>query len=376
MSKSLANIYRLGIKELLSLRADLVMVLLIVYVFTVAIYSVATGASTEVANAAVAIIDEDRSPLSQRIQDALLQPYFQPPAQLAVSDLDSAMDAGRYTFVIDVPPNFQADVRAGRQPAIQINVDATAMSQAGMGASYLQNIIAQEILAFAQGREGESQLAVNLVVRAWFNPNLKSSWFLAVMQLINNITLLAIILTGAALIREREHGTIEHLLVMPLRPAEIMLAKIWANGLVIVVAGVLSLYLVVQGWLQVPIAGSIPLFVAGTVIYLFSVTALGIFLATLTRSMPQFGLLAIPVFMVMNLLSGGTTPLDSMPKPLQAIMQLAPSTHFVSFAQAILYRGAGFAVVWPNFAAVAASGMIFFGIALLRFRRMVTLMQQ
>ena len=134
-------------------------------------------------------------------------------------------------------------------------------------------------------------------------------------------------------------------------------------------------YGVVQGWLGVPIAGSIPLFVAGTVIYLFSVTALGIFLATLTRSMPQFGLLAIPVFMVMNLLSGGTTPLDSMPKLLQALMQLSPSTHFVSFAQAILYRDAGFAVVWPYFAAVAASGAVFFGVALLRFRRMVTLMQ-
>ena len=375
MGKSLANIYRLGVKELLSLRADLVMVLLIVYVFTVAIYSVATGASTEVANAAVALIDEDHSPLSQRIQDALLEPYFQSPARLAVENLDAAMDAGRYTFVVDIPTNFQADVFAGRQPAIQINVDATAMSQAGMGASYLQNIIAQEILAFAQGREGEPQLPVDLIIRAQFNPNLKSSWFLAVMQLINNITLLAIILTGAALIREREHGTIEHLLVMPLRPAEIMLAKIWANGLVIVVAAVLSLYAVVQGWLQVPIAGSIPLFVAGTVIYLFSVTALGIFLATLTRSMPQFGLLAIPVFMVMNLLSGGTTPLDSMPELLQTIMQLSPSTHFVSFAQAILYRGAGFAVVWPNFAAVAASGAVFFVIALLRFRRMVTLMQ-
>ncbi len=135
MGKSLANIYRLGVKELLSLRSDRVMVLLIVYVFTLAIYSVATGASTEVANAAVALIDEDRSPLSQRIQDALLQPYFQPPTRLAVADLDAAMDAGRYTFVLDIPPNFQADVRAGRQPAIQINVDATAMSQAGMGAT-------------------------------------------------------------------------------------------------------------------------------------------------------------------------------------------------------------------------------------------------
>ena len=204
---------------------------------------------------------------------------------------------------------------------------------------------------------------------------LKSSWFLAVMQIINNITLMAILLTGAALIREREHGTIEHLLVMPLRPSEIMLAKVWANGLVIIIAATLSLWLVVHTVLGVPIAGSIPLFVLGTAIYLFSVTALGIFLATLARSMPQFGLLALPVFITMNLLSGGLTPLESMPKLLQVIMQFSPATHFVSLAQAILYRGAGLAVVWPEFVVVAAIGAVFFIAALLRFRKTVALMQ-
>ena len=195
------------------------------------------------------------------------------------------------------------------------------------------------------------------------------------MQLINMITIMAIVLTGAALIREREHGTIEHLLVMPLTPAEIMIAKVWANGLVTVIAATLSLKLVIQGVLQVPISGSITLFVIGTVIYLFSVTALGIFLATLARSMPQFGLLAFPVFIIMILLSGGSTPLESMPSWLQHLMQLSPSTHFVSFAQAILYRGAGFDVVWPQFAAVSGIGAVFFVGALLRFRKMVTLIQ-
>jgi ABC-2 type transport system permease protein len=216
---------------------------------------------------------------------------------------------------------------------------------------------------------------VSLVVRAKFNPNLQSRWFLGVMQIINMITLLAVILTGAALIREREHGTIEHLLVMPLKPVEIMIAKIWANGLVIVIAATLSLKLVVQGVLDVPIAGSISLFVTGTLIYLFSVTSLGIFLATLARSMPQFGLLAFPVFIVMNLLSGGTTPLDSMPEVLQQLMQLSPSTHFVSFAQSILYRGAGFDVVWPDFLAVTVIGMIFFFGALVRFRKTISAIQ-
>jgi ABC-2 type transport system permease protein len=375
MRERLANIYRLGVKELISLRYDVVLVLFIVYFFTVAIYTVSTGASTEVQHAAVAVVDEDDSALSRRIADSLLAPFFQPPAHLAVSEIDAAMDAGRYTFIIDIPPDFQADVQAGRQPAVQLNVDATAMSQAGVGAGYLQSILARELLTFVRRHEGEPAWPVNLVVRAKFNPNLKSSWFLAVMQIINNITLMAILLTGAALIREREHGTIEHLLVMPLRPSEIMLAKVWANGLVIIIAATLSLWLVVHTVLGVPIAGSIPLFVLGTAIYLFSVTALGIFLATLARSMPQFGLLALPVFITMNLLSGGLTPLESMPKLLQVIMQLSPSTHFVSLAQAILYRGAGLAVVWPEFVVVAAIGAVFFIAALLRFRKTVALMQ-
>jgi len=375
MRERLANIYRLGVKELISLRYDLVLVLFIVYLFTVAVYTVSTGASTEVQHAAVAIVDEDQSTLSRRITDSVLAPFFQPPAHLTVSEIDAAMDAGRYTFIIDIPPHFQADVLAKRQPVVQVNVDATAMSQAGIGAGYLQGILTRELLTFVQRHEGEPAWPVNLVVRAKFNPNLKSSWFLAVMQIINNISLVAILLTGAALIREREHGTIEHLLVMPLRPIEIMLAKVWANGLVIIIAATLSLRLVVQKVLGVPIAGSFPLFLAGTVIYLFSVTALGIFLATLARSMPQFGLLAFPVFIIMNLLSGGITPLDSMPELLQTLMQLSPSTHFVSLAQAILYRGAGFAVVWPEFVAVATIGVVFFFGALLRFRKTVTMMQ-
>ena len=338
----LANIYRLGVKEFFSLRRDLVMVGLIVYAFTYAVYAPTQHAQTELKNASIAVVDEDRSQLSQRLRDALLQPLFQPPAELAANEIDAAMDSGSYTFVIDIPPKFEADVLAGRQPELQINVDATAMTHAGHGATYLQQIIAQEIREFMRGKGAALQEPVSLVVRAKFNPNLNSTWFMGVMQIINMITLLAIMLTGAALIREREHGTLEHLLVMPLTPAEIMIAKVWANGLIIVIAATLSLKVVVQGLLAVPIAGSVPLFVAGTALYLFSVTALGIFLATIARSMPQFGLLALPIFTVMYLLSGGTTPLDSMPRWLQIAMQFSPSTHFVSLAQAILYRSAGF----------------------------------
>jgi ABC-2 type transport system permease protein len=375
MLRRLQNIYRLGIKEIFSLRRDIVMVVLIIFTFTYAVYTPARHAQTELKNASVAIVDEDRSQLSRRIRDAMLEPYFKPPAMLTTNMIDAVMDAGYYTFVIDIPPDFEADMLAGRQPAVQVNIDATAMTQAGHGATYIQQIITQEVEAFMSAGEPLLQLPVSQVIRVEFNPNIQSRWFLGVMQLVNMITLLAIMLSGAALIRESEHGTVEHLLVMPLRPAEIMIAKVWANGLVIVIAAFLSLKLVIQGLLDVPIAGSIPLFISGMVIYLFSVTALGIFLATLVRSMPQFGLLAFPVFIVMNLLSGGITPLESMPGILQHVMQLAPSTHFVSFAQAILYRGAGFDVVWQEVAVILLIGAVFFAGALFRFRKTISAVQ-
>lgn len=370
MQQRLSNIWQLGIKELYSLRRDRVLVFLIVYTFTFAIYLVAKGVDTEVRNASIAIVDEDGSELSRRIRDSFLPPYFKPAEVITIGDLDRAMDAGRYSFVLDIPPHFQADVTAGRLPTIQLNVDATAMTLAGNGTTYIETILNRELSKFASRQETAAVLPVSLAIRARFNPNLDSAWFTSVMQLVNNVTILAIILTGAAVIREREHGTLEHLLVMPVTAGEIMVAKIWANGSVIVTAAMLSLVIVASGILGLPVsAGSAALFALGAAVYLFSVTSLGIMLSTIATSMPQFGLLSIPVFVVMEMLSGGISPVETMPFVLQVIMQALPSPHFTTYAQAVLYRGAGIEVVWPQLLAVAAVGVVYFSAAFLRFRR-------
>ncbi|MZR30759.1 ABC transporter permease [Sneathiella litorea] len=364
----ITNIYRLGVKEIFSLLRDPVLMGLIFYTFTFAIYTVAHGVQTELRNASIAVVDEDRSELSGQITGAFLPPYFKTPSEIDLGAVDPGMDAGRYTFVLDIPPDFEADVLAGRIPEIQLNVDATAMTIAGNGATYISSIVNAELLKFVSRSSGSVVLPVELRVRAKYNPNLDSTWFMAVMQLINNLTILAIILSGAAVIREREHGTLEHLLVMPVTSSEIMLAKIWANGLVIVLAAVLSLQFIVQGLLGIPIVGSIALFTLGSAVYLFAVTAMGITLSTLATTMPQFGLLSIPVFVVMNLLSGGITPLESMPQGLQNTVQVLPSTHFIKFAQAVLYRGAGIEIVWPQLLATTIIGVAFFAFGLARFR--------
>jgi ABC-2 type transport system permease protein len=368
MWERIANIYRLGVKELRGVRADVVLVFLIVYSFTYSVYEPARNSAGELANASVAIVDEDHSEASRRIRDAMRRPFALPAEVISVTEIDPAMDTGRFTFVINIRPNFERDLMEGRWTPIQLNVDATAMSQVTTGVRYIQYVIAQEITAL-RGYPGGAPPEVELVVRAKYNANLDDFRFAGIAQIINNITLVAMFLTGAAVIREREHGTLEHLLVLPLGPAEICLAKIWANGLVVMVAAQLSLLIVVQWWLGVPIPGSIPLFMVGQAIYLFAVTSLGIFLATLATSMPQFAPLAMAVFLVLELLSGGATPLESMPETLQTIMQFSPTTHFVTFAPAILFRGASFDIVWPEFAWVAGIGAVLFTAALLRFRK-------
>jgi ABC-2 type transport system permease protein len=367
-----ANIYRLMIKELRGIRSDPVMLALVAYSFTIAVYASATGARTEATNLSVGIVDEDRSDLSRHIADGLTPPTFKPAVQIAVTEMDAAMDSQRFMYVIEFPPKFQADILAGRGPSVQINVDATAVAQAANGMTYIQNVIVNYVTEFITGREGLPGAPVKMVTRAKFNPNLNSSWFTAVMQIINNLTMLAVILTGAALIREREQGTVEHLLVMPVVPAEIMLSKILANGIVILVATGISLLLVVQWWLQVPVAGSVLLFLAGSCFYVFTVAALGILLGTIASTMGQFGLLAIPVLLVMMLLSGSTTPMESMPVWLQYVMKvISPTPHFVIFAQDVLYRGADFSIVWPEILATTAIGSVYFGYALRRFRHVI-----
>jgi ABC-2 type transport system permease protein len=367
----LKHVLHLGIKELFSLLRDPVMLVLVVYVFTLSIHTRATAVPETLYKAPIAIVDEDRSPLSQRITDAFQPPYFLTPKVIDQKEMDARMDAGIDTFAVNIPPEFQRDVLAGRQPSLQLNVDATRMSQAFTGSGHIQTILNDEVRAFVQRHREVSTLPVNLNLRARFNPELNKSWFATVMGVINNVTMLAIVLTGAALIREREHGTVEHLLVMPVTPLEIMLSKVWSMGLVVLAASALSLLFVVKGWLGVPLQGSPLLFLTGTALHLFATTAMGIFLGTIARSMPQFGLLLMLVLLPLQMLSGASTPRESMPDLVQYLMLAAPNTHFVMLAQAILFRGAGLTIVWPQFLALLLIGAGLFFLSLARFRKTI-----
>jgi ABC-2 type transport system permease protein len=365
------NIFWLGMKELRSVFSDVVMLLFVIYAFTFSIYSQATGTSNEVNNASIAFVDEDHSALSKQLFEAFFPPRFQRPSLISSADVERSMDRGRFMFVVVIPPYLERDLRNGRHPDIQVNIDATAMQQAGIGGGYIQQIINQRISTFMNRTDEDAGDPVKLVVRKAFNPNGVSAWFTAIVAIINQLTLLTVVLTGAAVIREREHGTLEHLLVMPLTPFEIAMAKVWANALVILAATGLSLGLVVRMLLKVPFSGSVLLWFLGVIQYLFFATALGLFLGTISRSMAQFALLIILVVLVLQMLSGGSTPVESQPGWLQKLTYLLPSRHFVSFSQVIIYRGGGFRAIWPDFAMVTGVGIAFFVYSVSRFRKSI-----
>ncbi|MEP4889801.1 MAG: ABC transporter permease [Aliiglaciecola sp.] len=366
-----SNIFYLGSKELRTVIRDLVVVGLVFYSFSLDIYLQSTAISESVNNASVAIVDEDNSALSRRIASALYPPYFKEPELIDPDEIDEAMDHDRFIFVVSIPPNFEKDVRDQRQPTVQIDVDATAVSQASLGNSYIQNIVNNEVNHFVNRSDEDTSYAVTLVSRRAFNPNGTGMWFGAINGLLNQITILTIILTGAALLREREHGTIEHLLVMPINSFQIAMSKVWANGLIILIAFSLSMWLIVTNLLDVPIVGSRWLLLAGTTIYLFAAAAIGIFLGTIARTMAQFALLLMIVIIPMMLLSGGLTPIESQPDIIQPFTMLLPSRHYMAFSQAVVFRGADLFIVWPQLLFIVGLGSVFFISSLALFRRSI-----
>ncbi len=371
MMGRLWNVFWLGTKEIRSLLSDTVMLLLIFWAFGPGLILRATGHAESVNNASVAFVDEDRSTLSRALRNSLTDPYFQTPQVIEADEMNRAMDESRFTFIVVVPPRFEEDVRRGLTPELQLNVDATAVVQAATGASYLSRMLAEEVEAFARREGGAEPPAAELVQRRAFNPNGTQAWFESVVALLDQISILTIALTGAALLREREHGTIEHLLVMPLSAFEIATAKVLANGAVIMLAFAISMTLIVQWGIGVPIAGSHALLFLGAFVYLFSAAAIGIFLGTIARTMAQFALMMLLVIMPMMMLSGGMTPIESQPDWLQPITQLLPSRHFMAYSQAIVFRGAGLQTVWPELVAMTALGTAFFSASLLMFRRSI-----
>lgn len=361
VSRAARHVFWMGLKELRIFLRDPALVLFALYAFTLYVATAGGGLSLEVENATIAMVDEDRSTTSRGILRALRPPQFRAPVLIDQREIESGLGAGDFTFVVHVPRGFEQDLEAGVPAALQVDVDATAVSQAALGALYIERIVAGEIAGARTGSERP-------VIRTRFNPNHESTWHVSLVELMFVVTLLSMVLPAATLLREREHGTVEHLLAMPLRPLELMLSKVWPNTVIVTLGAVLSLYLIVYGLFEAPARGSVMAFAGGTILFQFTTAGLGILLATVARTVAQVALLSILVVSPMMFLSGAWTPIESLPAGMQSITLVSPLRYYTEFVFGVVLRGAPAALLWKQLLALAVLGAVFFFAGSLRFR--------
>ncbi len=363
------------VKELLQLSRDLVLVAFLLYAFTADLYLAASGISLQLERAPMTVVDMDHSAASRELVARFPDQEFQ--LQSETTDLAEAMrrlDLGETMLVLDVPSGFGADLARGRQAEVQLLVDATNSALATLAASYAGRVAAELGRDLAEADLRPPSAApdpprVDLDQRVLFNPNRREAWFMIVSELLNLITLFCILLPGAALVREKERGTVEQLMVSPLTPTQIMLPKVLAMSLVILGAAALGIGAIGVPLFGLPIRGSLPLFFAVTALYVFTVSGLGLFIATLARNMAQVGMMTILVFGPMMFLSGAWTPPEGMPRLIREAMVVSPLYHFLEVAFGIFFRGAGVWLLWDSIAAIALIGGVLFALGVWRFRR-------
>jgi ABC-2 type transport system permease protein len=363
------------VKELLQLARDIVLVAFLLYAFTADLYLAASGISLQLEDASLTVIDRDHSAASRELIHRFPSEEFRLVGEIAdPSRAVELLDTGDTMMVLDIPHGFGADLATGRQGEAQLLIDATNSALATLAASYAGRVVAdlgsdltESDLAPPRPQLTPPRLAAE--TRVLFNPNRRESWFMTVSELLNLITLFCLLLPGAAMVREKERGTVEQLMVSPLSPIQVMLPKVLAMTLVILAATALGLGAVALPIFDLPVHGSLLLFFAVTALYVFTISGLGLFLATLARNMAQVGMMTILVFAPMMFLSGAWTPPEAMPPLIRRMMVLSPLHHYLEVAFGIFFRGAGPRLLWDSIAAIAAIGGALFLLGAWRFRR-------
>ncbi len=367
----------LTIKELKQCVRDLVLVAFMAYSFMGAVYISGTGVTQDLRNASLLIHDGDATPESRNLLYRFRQPYFSRIGSFAgQSDGLTSLDNGKAMLLLDIPEDFSETLnRSARSASVQMFIDTSNVTLGYLAAAYGQRIVATwsedqaRSVAQRSGLDLRSLPSVENVSRVWYNPNLNGHWFNAIGEWLTMMTVLAVLLPATALVREREHGTVEQLLVAPLTPMQIMVSKAFAMTLVNLVGTVLSVYVVMLPLIGVPFAGSAWLFFATTAVYVFSIAGLGLAIGAFARSSAEVGMLVILIAVPMTALSGTWTAPEAMPQWSQYALQISPLYHFITCAYGILLRGADFRVLWQSILMLTLLGAGAFGLAWLRLRR-------
>ncbi|WP_229218817.1 ABC transporter permease [Rugamonas brunnea] len=362
-------------KELVQLMRDPLLLLFVVYAFSADIYNAAAGVTLQLNNAALAVLDMDRSAASRELAGRFLAPEFRQIGSAGHASTGQALlDKGDAMALLDVPPGFGASLARGEPAAVQMQIDASNSVQGFLTSVDAAQIVARFGLESAAARLGLGNATLDgpLIdnrVRVWFNPNQNDAWFMGISELLNVITLFSMLLPAAAMVREKERGTIEQLLVSPLGPLQIMLPKIVAMVAVILCGTALGLFGLLIPVFGVPVHGSLLLFLAVCTAYICTLAGIGILIATVTRNMAQAGMMVILILAPMMFLSGAWTPPEAMPAVMRALMYISPLYYFINASYGILLKGAGLLSLWPMIAGIVGLGLAVGVACTLRFTR-------
>ena len=362
-------------KELLQLRRDIPLLLFLIYSFSLSVYISGAGISMQLSNASLLVQDGDHTGSSRELIHRFREPYFRFDGEVQDPKVGvERLDQGTAMLFLDIPPRFQESISAREPVSVQLQVDTTNAPQGLSAASYAARIVGGFSFDLASFRLGGSDSRTDMprvesAHRVWYNQNQDETWFQSISHILRMITLFAFLLPAAALVREKEHGTVEQLLVSPVTPLQIMLSKVLAMTLVILGATALAMVTVLKPVFGVPVKGSIALFFLLTALYSFTIAGFGLFAATVTRNQAQVGMIALLVISPMLLLSGLATPFEAMPSWVQSLMALSPLRYFVDVTYGILLKGVGTDVLWDSILAMVLLGGVLFGLGMWRFRK-------
>jgi ABC-2 type transport system permease protein len=360
-------------KELLQLARDRALLIFMVYSFTLHMVVAAGSEASDLKEAPYLVRDLDRSGASRELVSR-----FQPPQFRRAGDVTrpgealERLDRGKEVMLVEIPEGFGRAIEEGQPATAQVLVDTTSANTGYLASAYAARIAARYGAERAVERSLGSREALPAIRnedRVWFNPTLDERWFATISELLTMITVACILLPAAALVREKERGTIEQLLVSPLTPFQVMFPKVLSMIVVTLFGTAVALFGVLQPLFAVPARGSLLLFFGVTALYAFTNAGLGLLAATFTRRTAQVGMLMLLAVMPIIMLSGIRAPLESMPAWLRATVWFFPLRHFIDVGYGILLRGAGVAVLWDSILVMAGLGAVLFTAGLLRFRR-------
>lgn len=364
-------------KELLQLLRDPVLLVFVLYAFSADIYNAASGVSFQLNNAALVLFDLDRSAASRELAGRFMPPEFRWTGAIDhAKQGQQLLDDGKAMAVLDIPPGFGAALTRGENTSVQLQIDASNSVLGFLAAVDATQIVARYGLEQAAGNLGFSAdlsaldaPVINNNSRVWFNPNQNDAWFMGISELLNVVTLFSMLLPAAAMVREKERGTIEQLLVSPLSPLQIMIPKIVAMVAVLLGGTALGLFGILVPIFSIPVSGSLLLFFALTTLYVSTLAGIGIWIATLTNNMAQAGMMVILILAPMMFLSGAWTPPEAMPTLMRWGMYVSPLYYYINASYGILMKGAGISILWPLFSGILVIGCIVSGATILRFKK-------